>query len=42
MQKYIRDPFSMKILQGKFSDGDQVKVNLNGSKDIFVFEKVAA
>ena len=42
MQKYIHDPFSMKILQGEFSDGDQVKVNLNGSKDIFIFEKVAA
>jgi len=42
MQKHIHDPLSLKILQGEFSEGDRVKVDLSGNSDTFTFEKVIA
>ena len=42
LQKHIQDPLSLKILQGEFSEGDRVKVDVNGNSDTFTFEKVTA
>jgi len=42
LQKHIQDPLSLKILQGELSEGDQVKVDVNGNSDTFTFEKVTA
>ena len=42
LQKHIQDPLSVKILQGEFSEGDQVKVDVNGNSDTFTFEKITA
>ncbi|MCL0044871.1 ATP-dependent chaperone ClpB [Nitrospinaceae bacterium] len=42
LQKHIQDPLSLKILQGEFSEGDRVKVYVNGNSDTFTFEKVTA
>jgi ATP-dependent Clp protease ATP-binding subunit ClpB len=38
IQRYIQDPLAMKILEGKFVDGDTIKVSLNGAQEI-EFEK---
>ena len=40
LQKHIHDPLSLKILQGEFSEGDRVKVDVSGNSETFAFEKV--
>jgi len=42
LQKHIQDPLSLKILQGEFSEGDRVKVDVNDNSDTFTFEKATA
>lgn len=39
IQKYIQDPLSLRILEGKFVDGDLIKVDANSQNDL-VFEKI--
>ena len=39
IQKYIQDPLSLKILEGKFMEGDLVQVTTNSHNDL-EFEKV--
>ncbi len=39
IQKYIQDPLSLRILEGKFMDGDLIQVATNSHKDL-EFEKV--
>ncbi|MBI4382455.1 MAG: ATP-dependent chaperone ClpB [Nitrospinae bacterium] len=39
IQKYLQDPLSMKILQEEFSDGDAIRVELDGSSENFEFKK---
>jgi len=39
IQKYIQDPLSMRILEGRFMDGDLIKVDVNSHNDL-EFEKI--
>jgi ATP-dependent Clp protease ATP-binding subunit ClpB len=34
IQRYIQDPLSRKILEGSLKEGDKLRVDLNGTKDI--------
>jgi len=39
LQKYIQDPLSLKILEGEFSEGDQIDVYVDKNSQIFLFKK---
>jgi ATP-dependent Clp protease ATP-binding subunit ClpB len=39
IQKYIQDPLSLRILEGKFMDGDLIKVDANSHQEL-EFEKI--
>jgi len=39
IQKYIQDPLSRKILEGIFSEGDQIDVMVDEKSETFLFEK---
>jgi ATP-dependent Clp protease ATP-binding subunit ClpB len=40
IQRELQDPLSMKILQGEFGEGDEVRVDLRGSQLVFEREEV--
>ena len=42
VQKYLQDPISMKILEESFVDGDDIKVETNGTSDKFDFKNSSA
>jgi ATP-dependent Clp protease ATP-binding subunit ClpB len=42
IQRELQDPLAMKILQGEFSEGDEVRVDLRGSQLAFEREEVLA
>ncbi|MBC8285888.1 MAG: ATP-dependent chaperone ClpB [Nitrospinae bacterium] len=39
LQKYIQDPLSRKILEGEFSEGDRIDVQVDGNSETFLFKK---
>jgi ATP-dependent Clp protease ATP-binding subunit ClpB len=40
IQRELQDPLAMKILQGEFSEGDKIRVNLRGGRLVFEREEV--
>ncbi|MBT3923927.1 MAG: AAA domain-containing protein, partial [Nitrospina sp.] len=42
LQKYIQDPLSLKILEGEFSEGDRIEVQVDENSDTFLFKKAIA
>jgi len=41
IQKYIQDPLSIKLLEESFNEGDEIRVDCNGKKGVFHFEKLS-
>jgi len=39
IQKYIQDPLALKILEGKFVDGDIIVVNCDRTRKEFIFSR---